>query len=79
MTQHKLDVRGDICPYTLINTKKQMKKLNSGDRLEVLIDYPLARENIPRWAEEAGHKIVKNAETGNSEWKLILEKDAENG
>lgn len=79
MAQHKLDVRGEICPYTLINTKRTMEKLRDGDRLEVLIDYPLARENIPRWAEEAGHKVLENSEIGNSEWKLVIQKGGENG
>lgn len=78
VAQQELDVRGEICPYTLINTRGRMEELDPGDRLEVLIDYPLARENIPRWAEEAGHKIVANTETETSEWKLILEKSSEN-
>ena len=71
--QQTLDVRGEICPYPLFEAKGAMEKLASGQRLEVLIDYPLALDNITRWAENAGHKVIEVVELGASEWRILLE------
>lgn len=71
--QQTLDVRGEICPYPLFEAKSAMEKLASGQRLEVLIDYPLALDNISRWAENAGHKVIEVVELGASEWRILLE------
>ncbi len=73
-TMHTLDVRGEICPYPLTETKKAMAKLKPGEQLEVLLDYPLSLETIPRWAEQQGHKVLKVEEAGPAEWRILLEK-----
>jgi tRNA 2-thiouridine synthesizing protein A len=73
-TVQTLDVRGEICPYPLFETKKAIEVLHSGVRLKVLIDYPLALDNITRWAKAAGHKVVSVEEVGASEWEILLER-----
>lgn len=69
-----LDVRGEICPYPLYEAKKAMESVAPGSTLEVLIDYPLALDNIARWAESAGHEVVETRELGPSEWALVLKR-----
>lgn len=69
-----LDLRGEICPYPLFESKKALEALTPGERLEVLIDYPLALDNITRWAENAGHIVVEVVEVGTSEWRIVLER-----
>ncbi len=69
-----LDVRGEICPYPQTLTKKRIEAIQPGDQLEVLIDYPLSLETIPRWAENAGHKILQIEKKGEAEWRILLEK-----
>ncbi len=69
-----LDVRGEICPYPLFETKNALEKLASGATLEVLIDYPLALDNITRWAKNAGHKVLEVVKLGASEWRIMIER-----
>ncbi|HEX7021261.1 MAG TPA: sulfurtransferase TusA family protein [Trueperaceae bacterium] len=69
-----LDVRGEICPYPLFETKKKLEGLPSGATLEVLIDYPLALDNITRWAENSGHQVVEVEKRGASEWRIVLKR-----
>lgn len=69
-----LDLRGEICPYPLFETRKRMQRLASGEQLEVLIDYPLALDNITRWAENAGHSVLSVEARGASEWRILLRK-----
>lgn len=73
MTTETLDVRGEICPYPLFEARKKLEALPAGTRLEVLIDYPLALDNITRWAESAGHTVLEVQEVGASEWRIVIE------
>lgn len=73
-TVQTLDVRGEICPYPLFESKAAIEGLSAGERLEVLIDYPLALDNITRWATNAGHEVVEVIEVGHSEWRIVIER-----
>lgn len=73
MALQSLDVRGEICPYPLFETKKKLDDLTPGEQLEVFIDFPLALDNITRWAENTGHTVVEVEELGASEWRIVLQ------
>ena len=74
MAEHSLDVTGEICPYPLMLTRKEMGKLRSGDQLVVTVDYAKSAEDIPRWAKEEGHGVLAVRESGGSRWEITLEK-----
>ena len=74
MAQHSLDVTGEICPYPLIMTRKEMGKLQKGDQLVVAVDYSKSAEDIRRWAKEEGHAVLAVREMGGSQWEIVLEK-----
>ena len=74
MAQYSLDVTGEICPYPLILTRKEMGRLQTGDQLAVTVDYAKSAEDIPRWAKEEGHTILAVRERGGSKWEITLEK-----
>jgi thiosulfate/3-mercaptopyruvate sulfurtransferase len=66
-----LDLRGELCPYTLIYTKKKMSELSPNTALEVLIDNEDATQTIPTWAEQAGHRVLE-LERVEQGWKIVL-------
>ena len=68
-----LDVRGEVCPYPDVKTQKKVKSMKSGDILEVLVDYPLSAERIPRSVEKRGHKVLEVEKKGTSEWAILIE------
>ena len=75
MATFELDVKGEVCPYATVKTKKFVNsKMASGDQVVVSLDYPLSSEEIPRWATEAGHKVVSVNKMGDAEWKITIEK-----
>jgi len=74
MAQRSLDVTGEICPYPLIMTRKEMGKLHKGDQLVVTVDYAKSAEDIPRWAKEEGHAVLAVREIGGSQWEIVLER-----
>jgi TusA-related sulfurtransferase len=54
--------------------QREMQKLKPGEILIVVSDYPLAAENIPRWAQEAGHKVLRVEKVGDALWEIEIEK-----
>ena len=69
-----VDTRGEICPYPLIMTQRAVAERAPGERLKVLVDYPMSVEDIPRWAEGAGHRVLRVEKTGDAEWEIEIEK-----
>ncbi len=75
MAEHQLDVKGEVCPYATVKTKKFVNsKMASGDIVVVSLDYPLSSEEVPRWATEAGHKVISVDKAGDAEWKITIQK-----
>jgi len=68
-----IDERGKICPYPDVDTMTTLKKMNKGEILEVLIDYPLSVERIPRSAQKQGHKVLKVEQVDGPNHKIIIE------
>ncbi len=69
-----LDVRGEICPYPDIKARKKLKEMSSGQVLEVLTDYPLSLERIPRNSEKEGHKVLKLEKIDNGpDHRIIIQ------
>ena len=67
-----LDLRGEVCPYPLRQTKKEVKKMPCGTEVEVIVDCPPAVKNLSKWAENAGHSVVEALDLGPAEWMVVL-------
>jgi tRNA 2-thiouridine synthesizing protein A len=50
---YKVDARGLSCPQPVVLTKNALDKLTV-DVLEVLVDDPVAKENVLRFCNKAG-------------------------
>lgn len=57
MTRTTLDLTGLKCPLPVLKTRKALKPLNAGDRLEVHCTDPLSVIDIPSLIRETGDKI----------------------
>lgn len=68
-----IDERGKICPYPDVDTMTTLKKMKKGEILEVLIDYPLSVERIPRSAEKNGHKILSVKQVDGPNHSILIE------
>ena len=65
-----LDLKGEICPDPLIQVQDSMKGATAGTQYVILIDYPLAVENIARWVEAEGHTL--GVEQKGSDWEVRI-------
>ena len=72
-TTTKLDLAGLKCPLPALKTRKALKSLSIGDRLEVLCTDPLSVIDIPNLIQETGDK-VEIAERNDSRIVFLIEK-----
>jgi len=57
MTQTKLDLTGLKCPLPALKTRKALKSIKPGDRLEVHCTDPLSVIDIPNLIRETGDRV----------------------
>ncbi|MFT6669033.1 MAG: tRNA 2-thiouridine synthesizing protein A [Afipia broomeae] len=64
MTMTKLDLTGLKCPLPVLKTRKALRGLTAGDRLEVHCTDPLSVIDIPNLIRETGDRveIIEHAE-----------------
>lgn len=53
-----LNVSGKSCPIPVLETRKALKKMESGQELLVIVDYPLSKDNIIRLVDQEHNKIL---------------------
>jgi len=62
---HNLDCSGLVCPQPVAKTKRILNSMGSGDILEVSGDFAEAGENIKRFVEKHGGKILESKIEGD--------------
>jgi TusA-related sulfurtransferase len=67
-----LDLRGEVCPYPDVKSKRKVKKMKSGEVLELIIDYPLSAERVPETMKSMGHEVLSVDKKGTSEWVILV-------
>ena len=73
MTTTKLDLRGLLCPLPALKTRKALKRVALGDRLEVACTDPLAAIDIPNLVNATGD-LIERADTQGDTIVFIIQK-----
>ena len=73
MTVTRLDLSGLKCPLPALRTRKALKSLAPGDRLEVRCTDPLAAIDIPHLIGTTGDRL-KGVERGERDILFVIEK-----
>jgi tRNA 2-thiouridine synthesizing protein A len=73
MTTTKLDLSGLKCPLPVLRTRKALRTLGPGARLEVRSTDPLSAIDIPNLIRETGDK-VEITEQGDKGIVFLIEK-----
>jgi len=72
----RLDLAGEVCPYTFVRTKLRLEELPLGTELHVLVDHAPAAENVPRSLRAEGQEVVSVVPEGGR-WRIIVVKRAD--
>ena len=70
----RIDIRGDVCPYTFVKSKLAIEDIESGQVLEIIVDHAPAAEDVPRSLANEGHKVLEVKQIGQNEWKIAVRK-----
>lgn len=73
MAVTKLDMTGLKCPLPVLKTRKALKPLSVGDRLEIRCTDPLSAIDIPNLVRETGDRVEK-AERDEAGLFFVIEK-----
>jgi len=72
----RLDLTGEVCPFTFVRTKLALEELPLGATLEIFVDHPPASENVPRSLVAEGQEVVAVEKSGAG-WLIRAIKRAE--
>jgi len=72
-----LNIKGVVCPYTLVKSKLAVEDIEVGQVLEVLLDYPEASESIPKAMLNYGHTVLKVEKINDTDWVILIRKEVE--
>ncbi|HZZ61684.1 MAG TPA: sulfurtransferase TusA family protein [Roseiarcus sp.] len=73
MTTTKLDLSGLHCPIPALKTRKALKRVAPGDRLEVVCTDPLAAIDIPHLVNTTGD-LIERTETQGDAIVFVIQK-----
>lgn len=54
-----LNATGALCPIPVLKAQKRLKKLQSGEILNILADDPAAVIDFPHFCSEQGYTLIK--------------------
>ncbi|NIV43229.1 MAG: sulfurtransferase TusA family protein [Candidatus Dadabacteria bacterium] len=74
MIDERIDITNEICPMTFVKTKLKLETMGAGQILEVTLREGEPLLNVPRSAEEDGHKVVSIDKSKEDFYKVIIEK-----
>ena len=73
MKTETLNCKGKTCPWPVFLTKEKLKKLEPGDTLEVVVDYAPSKENVERFIQSSGKKILE-IKQNNAQYTIVIKK-----
>lgn len=69
-----LDLRGLVCPGPLVEAKKMLGGMHSGESLKLVSNCPGIRDDIVDWIRATGYKLLETDETGPGEFAFYIGK-----
>ncbi len=69
-----LDITRDSCPMTFVRTRLALDRMAAGEVLLVLLRGDEPRRNVPRTAEEQGHRVLGMEEAADGTARLLIRK-----
>ena len=71
---NKLDLIGEVCPYTFVKAKLALEVMDSGQVLEVAFDHRPAVSNVSRSMEGEGHEVLSKGDVGPGLYQITVRK-----
>ncbi len=70
-----LDLKGLVCPFPWVKSKKALAKMKRGEVLKVIIDHAPAAKSIPHNFADEGQKVISVERLNELDWQIIVKKE----
>lgn len=64
--RNEIDARGLRCPLPVLRLRKVLADLPAGAQVDMLADDPMVLIDLPHFCAEAGHRLDRMVETGDT-------------
>ena len=68
-----MDARGHRCPVPTLRLRRALEAATDGSVVRLLADDPLARIDVPHFAQQSGHEVLEVAALGRG-WAFTVRK-----
>jgi len=72
--QVSLDMRGSVCPGPIVEAKKVLEGMATGEVLRLASNCPGARADVEDWARVTGNRLEGVIEVGAHDWEFYIRK-----
>lgn len=69
-----LDMRGSVCPGPILEAKKLINGMHSGEILRLISNCPGSRDDVEDWAHSTGLGLVEIIQIGAHEFEFYIRK-----
>ena len=73
-TDRKINLKGEVCPYTFVKSLLTLEEMQVGQVLRVVVDYLPSVENVPRSLKNEGHEILSVTQINETDWAITVRK-----
>jgi len=70
----RLDLRGEVCPYTFVKSKLELEDMEVGQVLQIIVDHLPATENVPRSMRNEGQEVLGVEQINSTDWAITVRK-----
>lgn len=60
----QIDARGFHCPVPTLKLQKALERLSAGDVVQLQADDPMAKVDVPHFANQTGHEVLSVEQDG---------------
>ena len=70
----RLDLKGEVCPYTFVKSKLELEDMELGQVLQVIVDHLPATDNVPRSMRNEGQEVLGVEQINPTDWTITIRK-----
>jgi len=72
----KLDLEGEVCPFTFVKSKLAIEMMAPGQILQVTVTNSESAHNVPRSLTNEGHEVLSVEKVNDTNWQITVQKKA---
>ncbi len=69
-----LDLRGAVCPGPIVEAKKLLGSMKSGETLKLVSNCPGIADDVAGWVKATGYRLLETDEIGPGEFEFYIGK-----